>query len=164
MPSARARVFVLNSLVGLVVFAGCGPKVDLAKGLQVLTVSTGWYDAGRVNGQNKLVPSISFTLRNASPQTLSSLQVNALFRLVNDPAEWGSGFLTAAGSRGLAAGATTPMLTIRSQQGYTSTDPRQDMLRNSHFVDAKVELSAKYGSGPWTRIGVYQIVRQVMVP
>jgi len=55
MPSARARVFVLNSLVGLVVFAGCGPKVDLAKGLQVLTVSTGWYDAGLVNGQNKLV-------------------------------------------------------------------------------------------------------------
>src|ERR1017187_4732462 len=164
MPSARARVFVLNSLVGLVVFAGCGPKVDLAKGLQVLTVSTGWYDSGLVNGQNKLVPSISFTLRNASPQTLSSLQVNALFRLVNDPAEWGSGFLTAAGSRGLAPDATTPMLTIRSQQGSPPTDPRQDMLRNSHFVDAKVELSAKYGSGPWTRIGVYQIVRQVTVP
>src|ERR1035437_8966482 len=130
MPSARARVFVLNSLVGLVVFAGCGPKVDLAKGLQVLTVSTGWDDAGLVKGQNKLVTSISFPPKNTSPKPLSSLQVNALFRLVNDPAEWGSGFLTAAGSRGLAAGATTPMLTIRSQPGDTSPDPRQDMLRH----------------------------------
>src|ERR1035437_9318457 len=117
MPSARARVFVLNSLVGLVVFAGCGPKVDLAKGLQVLTVSTGWYGARDVNGQDMLLPSISFTLRNASPQTLSSLQVNALFRLVNDPAEWGSGFLTAAGSRGPPGGGTPPQPPARRPPG-----------------------------------------------
>ena len=170
MPAARARVGVLNGLIGLVIlfgliaFAGCGPAVDLTKGLQVLNVTTGWYDAGLVNGQNKLVPSVSFTLTNVSDQTLSSLQVNALFRFVNDPDELGSGFLTAAGSRGLAPGATTTTLTIRSQQGYTSTDPRQDMLHNSHFVDAKVELSAKYGSGEWTRIGVYPIARQLMAP
>jgi hypothetical protein len=160
MAAARLRLSLV--LVSLVVFAGCGPAVDLTKGLQVLNVSTGWYDAGLVNGENKIVPSISFALKNVSDTTLASLQVNALFRLVNDPAEWGSGFLTAAGSRGLAPGATTDVFVIRSQQGYTSTDPRQDMLHNSHFVDAKVELSAKYGSGQWTRIGVYPIARQLL--
>lgn len=170
MPAAHARGAVLNGLISLVIFfglvacAGCGPAVDLTKGLQVLNVTTGWYDAGIVNGDNKLVPSISFALKNVSDQTLSSLQVNALFRLVDKPDELGNGFLTAAGSRGLAPGETTPLLTIRSRQGYTSTDPRQNMLHNSHFVDAKVELSAKYGSGQWTRIGVYPIARQLMAP
>lgn len=160
MAAARLRLSLI--LVGLVALAGCGPAVDLTKGLQVLNVSTGWYDAGLVNGENKIVPSISFALKNVSDTTLASLQVNALFRLVNDPAEWGSGFLTAAGSRGLAPGAMTDVFVIRSQQGYTSTDPRQDMLHNSHFIDAKVELSAKYGSGQWTRIGVYPIDRQLL--
>ena len=58
--------------------------------------------------------------------------------------EWGSGFLTVVGSEGLAPGVTTPTLTIRSQNGYTGADQtREDMLHNSQFVDAEVELFAK---------------------
>jgi len=33
--------------------AGCGPDVDLTKALQVEVVSTGWFDAGIVNGREK---------------------------------------------------------------------------------------------------------------
>ena len=29
------------------------------------------------------------------------------------------------------------------------------MLRNSHFVDAEVELFAKYASEQWKRVGEY---------
>jgi hypothetical protein len=169
MPVVRTRRLILRVLIAaagtiaaVTPSTGCGPAVDLAKGLEIHNVSTGWYDAGIVNGENKIVPSVTFTLKNVSNRSLAPLQVNALFRLVNDPAEWGSAFLTAADSHGLAPGAETPVLTMRSQQGYTSTDPRQDMLHNSHFVDAKVELSAKYGSGQWTRIGAYQIGRQLL--
>ena len=77
------------------------------KGLQVEVVATGWFDAGIVNGQNKLVPSVTFKLKNVSDQKLVTLQVNALFRRVSETEEWGSGFLTVVGSEGLAAGATT---------------------------------------------------------
>lgn len=142
--------------------ASCGPKVDLTKGLQVTNVTTGWFDAGIVDGKNKLVPTISFKLKNTSDQTLSSLQVNALFRRVTEKDEWGSGFLTAAGSAGLGPGATTSPLTIKSQLGYTGTESRQDMLQNKQFVDAKAELLAKYGSGQWTRLGEYPIARQLL--
>jgi hypothetical protein len=140
----------------------CGPTVDLTKGLEVEVVKTGWFDAGIVNGQNKLVPTISFRLKNTSDRKLSMLQVNALFRRVTEKDEWGSGFMTVAGSRGLAPGATTSPLTIKSQLGYTGSDPRVEMLDNSHFVDAKVELFAKYGSTQWARIGEYPIKRQLL--
>jgi len=157
---ASARVVFLL----LVVCAGCGPTIDLATNLQVGDVSSGWFDAGIVNGQNKLVPSISFTLKNTSNQTLVSLQINALFRRVTEKDEWGTGFLTAAGSSGLAPGAVTKPLTIRSPLGYTgSNESREEMLHNSHFVDAKVELSAKYGSAQWKRIGEYPVARQLIV-
>src|SRR5439155_10749564 len=142
---------------------GCAPPVDLTKALQVTIINTGWYHAGIVNGQNKLLPSVTFTLKNTSDHALSTLQVNSLFRQVNSTDEWGSGFLTVAGSSGLAPVATTPPLTIRSPLGYTGSDQsRLEMLQNTHFVDAKVELFAKYGSTQWVRIGSYPITRQLL--
>jgi len=36
------------------------------------------------------------------------------------------------------------------------------MLQNSHFVDAKVDLFAKYVSTQWTRLGSYPISRQLL--
>ena len=162
----RAPVRLLRLLAILLVVlpsTACGPVVDLTKGLQILDVSTGWFDAGLVDGQNKLVPVVSFKLKNVSDQTLVTLQVNALFRRVAEKDEWGSGFLTAAGTAGLAPGATTQTLTIKSNLGYKGPEPRQEMLRNSLFVDAKFELSAKYGSSQYSRIGEYPIKRELIV-
>ena len=158
----RAPVRLLL-LLALASFAGCGPTVDLTKGLQVSIVDSGWYDLGIVNGQNKLVPTVVFTLHNISEQKLVTLQINALFRRVTENTEWGSGFLTVAGSQGLAPGATSDPITIKSQLGYTGSDQsRQEMLQNSQFVDAKVELFAKYGSTQWVKVGAFPITRQVM--
>lgn len=157
---ASARLLAAGLLLAA---AGCGPTVDLSKALTVKILSTGWFDAGVVeDGKNKLVPSLTFTLQNTSHQSLPTLQVNALFRRVNENDEWGSGFLTAAGSSGLASGATTEPLTIRSQLGYTGTESRREMLQNSHFVDAKVDLFVKYGSTQWKRVGEYPIERKLL--
>jgi len=158
------RAFVRGVLLlAFVSSAGCGPTVDLTKGLQVNMLNTGWFDLGIVNGQTKLVPSATFTLKNLSDQKLVALQLNALFRRVNENEEWGSGFLTVVGSEGLAPGATTAPITIRSQLGYTGSDQsRQEMLQNSHFVDAKMELFAKYASIQWVRIGTYPISRELL--
>ena len=157
---ASARRLLLLALVST---AACGPTVDLTKGLQVNVVSSGWYDLGIVNGQSKLVPTVVFTLHNASDQKLVTLQINALFRRVTENTEWGSGFLTVAGSQGLAPGATSNPITVKSQLGYTGSDQsRQEMLQNTHFVDAKVELFGKYGSTQWVRLGSYPITRQLL--
>jgi hypothetical protein len=158
---ASARLLLLLAIVWS---AACGPTVDLTKGLQVTILDSGWFDAGIVNGQNKLVPSFTFTLKNVSDQKLVTIQVNALFRRVNENEEWGSGFKTVVGSEGIPPGATTPPITVRSQLGYTGSDQsRQEMLQNSHFVDAKVELFAKYASTQWVLVGNYPIKRQLLL-
>jgi hypothetical protein len=158
----RALVRLLLS-AAVVSTAACGPTVDLTKGVEVAIVSTGWYDVGIVNGQNKLVPAVSFTLKNVSDQKLVSLQVNALFRRVSENDEWGSEMVTAAGSSGLPPGQTTGVLAVKSPRGYTGSDQsRLEMLQNTHFVDAKVDLFAKYGSTQWARIGTYPITRQLL--
>jgi hypothetical protein len=159
------RLWLRAALAGLLlaVTSACAPDVDLKQGLQILDVSTGWFDAGIVNGQNKLVPVISFKLKNVSNQKLSVIQVNVLFKRVNDPAEWGSGFVTVVGSQGLPPGATTETITVKSNLGYTGSDQtRQDMLQNSHFVDARAEFSAKYGSVQWARLAEFPITRTLL--
>jgi hypothetical protein len=158
----RAPLFFLLATVAFV-SASCGPTVDLTKGLQVAVVSSGWFDAGIVNNQNKLVPSVTFTLTNASDQKLPVLQVMASFRRVNENEEWGNAFLAATGPEALAPGATTKPLTARSQLGYTgSNQSRQEMMQSSHFVDAKVQLFAKYGSIQWVKVGEYPIERNLI--
>ena len=141
---------------------GCGPTVDLKTALQVQDVSTGWFDLGVVNGQNKLVPTVSFKFKNASDQTLTTLQGNVIFRRVGENEEWGAGFLKITGSEGLAPGASTETLTVKSNLGYTGSEPRQQMLGNSMFVDARVQIFAKYGSTQWTLIAEHPVERRLV--
>ena len=127
------------------------------------TSTSGWFDVGVVDGKNKLVPSITFKLKNVSDQTLDVLQVNVLFRRVGDPSEWGGGFRKVAGSEGLAPGATSePSSTSTPSCGYTGTEARADMLKNPQFVDAEVEIFAKYGSDAVEAIGDFPISRQLL--
>ena len=159
--SARGLVLLLAfALLG----SGCGgPLVDLTKGLQIDVVDTGWFDAGIVDGKNKLVPTISFTVKNVSGQDLVSLQMMASFFRVSDTSsEWGNSLLNIAGSGGLAPGATTPALTMKSPLGYTGTDPRADMLKNARFVDAMVKLVSKYAATQWTHVREVPIERKLI--
>ena len=158
------RRLVLLAAVLAALGAGCSPPVDVAKSLEVLEVSTGWFDVGVVNGQNKLVPAISFKLKNVSEDPLIVVQTNVIFQRVSDPEEWGSGFLRVTGSEGLAPGATTDMLTVRSPLGYTGTEARAEMLKNSNFVDAKVRILVKAGSAQWTPLNEYPIERRLVAP
>ena len=157
----------MKGAVGLVALAiacvGCGrPRVDLKTNLQVVDVSTGWADAGLINGQNKLVPTVSFKLKNTSDRTLDSLQANVVFRRLSDETEWGSLWLRVTGSEGLAPNAASKTLTASSQHGYTGTEPRQQMLQNSLFVDGRVQLFAKYNNTQWTPIGEFPVTRQLL--
>ena len=151
-------------LAACVVSASCGGSpVDLATTLQVTDVTTGWYDAGLVEGnKNKLVPSISFRLKNAGESIEGSVQLNAVFRRIGEGEEWGSAFVRAIGPDGLGRGAATEPIVLRSTLGYTGTEPRNEMFQNRLFVDAQVKLFAKYGSSQWVPLGDYPIQRELI--
>jgi hypothetical protein len=140
----------------------CGPNVNVTTGLKVEAVTSGWKEMETIAGETKLVPAISFRLRNVSGESLPVLQVNAVFRRGHDEFEWGNAFQTAAGSAGLAPGAATRDLLLSSGTGYTSTDAAPDLLENSHFVDARVDLFGRYASTPWTKVGEYAIPRTLI--
>ena len=149
-------------LLALVFVSGCGPSVDLLTGLRLDEVTTGWLDAGSSNGRHKLVPAVSLALKNQSSAPLPLLQVNAVFRRKGESGEWGTRFAPATGTSGLAPGASTRTLLLASDLGYTGTDPREALLHHALFVDADVDVFAKYNSTQWVRVGRFPIERRLL--
>ena len=148
-------------VLAMAIATGCSQPVEVAKAIEVQAVSTGWYAADDANGKHKIVPAVAFKLKNVSEQPLTALQVNAVFRRNGSNEEIGAEFRPVSGSGGLPASGTTDTLTLKAPIGYTGTDPHEALLQNSHFVDAKVEVFVKAGSGQWTRVGEYPIARQL---
>ncbi len=143
--------------------AGCTRSREIERELSIVDVNSGWYDAGVVEaGMNKLVPSISLRLRNTSPSEISSVQMMAIFRRVNEEEAWGEHYIRAIDREGLPGGGTGDPLVLRSERGYTSEQTRAQMLKNRDFVDAKVEIFGRHGSRTWVRLGEYEIERQLL--
>ena len=150
-------------LLVLAASLGCNRGADPTTVLEPLEVTTGWYDAGVVEGHmNKLVPSISLKLRNKSGEPVRSVQINAIFRRVGEAEMWGEHYGWAIQRDSLPPGGQTKELVLRSGLGYTGEQPRMQMLQNSQFVDAKVEIFLRQGSRVWAKLAEFPIQRQLL--
>lgn len=167
MPMMRHHRFPFAALplLACVAFPACTSRaVDLAKAIQVTDVYTGYFDAGIIEGnKNKIVPTISVRLKNADAQPLASVQMIAKFGRIGETEEWGSApYVRAIGPEGLAPGQTGEPIVMKCDRGYTSEGPRASMFSHSQFVDARVELFAKYQAQNWVKVGEYKIARQLL--
>jgi hypothetical protein len=164
LPMPRTFVGALLLIAAIVpTEEACRKSIDPITALEPIDVVTGWFDAGIVEGgKNKLVPSVSLKLRNKSTEAVRSIQINAIFRRVGEAEMWGEHFGWAVERDGLPPGELTKELVLQSALGYTSDTPRLQMLQNSQFVDAKVELFLKQGSQVWAKLAEYPIQRQLL--
>lgn len=159
MPSKLS--LVVGLCAALVLAAGCASR-EVEKDLKIVDVRTGWYDLGIVEGQNKLVPSVSMKLENVSQTEIGNVEVQAIFRRVGEDQTWGDHYIRAIGRDGLTPAATTQLLVLRSPRGYTGSQSRLNMLENKEFVDARVTVFGKHGSRAWAKMGEFPIDRQLL--
>jgi hypothetical protein len=155
------RPFLVAALaVSIAAGAACGPSIDLAKAVAITDVITGWYDWGIQDGQNKLVPSISFRLQNTGASPLSSVQMTVSFWQEGKDGENDSKQIIAVDSS-LPPGASTNLLVVRSDFGATSPAPRAEMLTNGSFVDYNIKLFAKR-AGKIVPVGQFKVDRRLL--
>jgi len=143
-------------------FSACTKPVDLKQALEVTDAASGGYDAGVVDGKNKLVPSVTFRLRKKGNADVSRVSVNALFRaqdgaeslLDNDVFVQNIDFQDDQ----------TPPIVVRSDNGYTAEPPqsRADMLKHSQFRDMRVQVFVKQGASQWVELGRIDVQRSLI--
>lgn len=158
----RLLLFLLPVLLA----GGCSQSVDLRESVEIVEISSGWFDAGIVDGKNKIVPSVSFRLQKDEGTDLDGLALNVIFR--HPPAEgsttedeWDEVFVQNAA---FAEGDRTPPLVIRTEKGYTGDPPqsRMDLLQHSMFRDLRARVFAKYGSAQWVELGLIDVERRLL--
>jgi hypothetical protein len=160
VPSRARRLAAMAAMGAAVLSLDCGPSVDVKQALQVTEVTTGWFDAGIVEGKNKLVPSIAFRLKNAAAQQVGSIQLNIVFVV---PPDWEDDtFLRGIGSSGLPPGGASDRFVVRAKHGYTGEQPRAEMLQNSRFQDARVRIQVKHASNQWVQLAEFPVERQLL--
>lgn len=161
--AVRAAVALVLVAMAATLPSRCGrAEPDVKVAIELIDVVTGWYDAGVVNGQNKLVPMISFRIRNKADRPISGVDLNAVFRLINDPEELGAQLVRGIDRSGLPPQGVAGPFVMRSHLGYTGEQARVQMLQHSQFKDAQVEIFAKHGSGLPTKLAEYKIARQLL--
>jgi hypothetical protein len=156
----RARLLLGLLPLGILTLA-CGPSGDL-KAARLTDVSTGWFDAGVIEGgKNKLVPTITFRVKNEGSAPLYRPQFNIIFKQVGQNEEWSTVLVRARESE-VPPAATSQPIVVRGEQGYTGTQPRAQMLQNSQFVDVRAEIYGKLGGGNWTKLGEFPLERLLL--
>jgi hypothetical protein len=143
----------------LLLTISCSSPVDVKQSVQVTDVSSGWFDAGIVDGANKLVPSVTFRLRDSSGD-VSRLAMNIIFKFADN----GETHEEIFKQRVDFEGGQTALLTFRAQVGFTGTPPqsRADMLKNSFFRDMDAVVLVRQQSAQWVELHQGRIERQLL--
>ncbi len=154
------RPFATVFLAGLLALAatGCSKPIDLKQSARLTEVSTGWFDAGVTNGQNKLVPSITFRIARDPGTEVPALALNVAFRFTGDEDSSEDVYV----QRVDFAGDTTAPITVRSNFGFTGEQPRAEMLTHSQFRDMAARVFAKQNSSQWVALGDIKVARQLI--
>jgi hypothetical protein len=152
-----APICICLLAVGL---AACSEPVDLKQAVEVTDLSSGWFDAGVVNGQNKLVPSVTFKLRKKGDVDMSAIALNMVFKRQGEDGSYDDVFL----QRVAFGGAETAPITVRATNGYTADPPqtRAEMLKHSMFRDVTVQIFGKQSSSQWVELQRVDVQRQVL--
>lgn len=138
--------------------ASCNPP-NLSQALAVSDVLSGWYDNGLKDGQNHLVPSITFRLKNQSDQEIYGVQLTVAFWVDGDDGEKDSMQVTGIGGTPVPAGQSTEPLTVRSTVGYKLEQPRSELFTHSIFRDWTVRMFARSGGRIYS-IGEFKVDRR----
>jgi hypothetical protein len=163
---ARCSVWA-GLLAAVSLAADCSRSVDVKQALEVADATSGWYDAGIVNGKNKIVPTVTFRLKKKPDADLSGVALNVVFRHPPPPGtnleeDWDEVFIQRAEFKN--ANETDP-LTVRPEKGYTGDPPqsRLDILQHGQFRDVRARIFAKASSSQWVEIGTVDVQRQLIV-
>jgi hypothetical protein len=153
---------LLFASLWLIATAACGPEANLATDLKLVPTISGYYDDGITPAkENRILPSITFQLRNDGKLPITNVDLVVAYWPVGADGELDSKQVRGIGSKALEPGATSETLTVRASVGYTHAGPRVDMFTNSLFKGFIVKVFAKR-SGKTTKLGEFPIEARLL--
>jgi hypothetical protein len=146
---------------GVIVTSACGPEVDLAKSVQLVDVTSGYYDMGIINGKTKIVPEAIVHVKNVSDRTLPGFQMSTSYWLVGDDGMKDESMVQHLVAKDLAPGATSEAILLRANFGFTPEMSRAEAFNSSYFRDFNMKVFGKIG-GRIAKLGEVNVERKIL--
>ena len=140
----------------------CDSQPDLSTTLQFVPGITGYRLAGlSPDKQNRLVPSITFQLKNIGDVDLTNVDLSIAFWIVGADGETDSKQIRGITSTPLKAGSISESVTVDSRVAYTSAVTTNEAFTSTTYKDFIVKVFAKR-RGKTTRLGEYKVEPRVL--
>jgi hypothetical protein len=135
---------------------------DLSTALQLVPGITGYHLAGlSPDKQNRLVPSITFQLKNIGDVDLTYVDLSVAFWRVGDDGEKDDKQIRGISATPLKPGSVSESITVDSSVGYTSPVTTAEAFTSSEYKDFIVKVFAKR-NGKTTKLGEYTVEKRVL--
>jgi hypothetical protein len=158
---SRRPLVLLLACCWLVAASACGPQPDLET-LKLVPALSGYYDDGQTaDGQNRLLPSVTFHLKNDGDVPFTNVDLTLAFWRLGDNTNLDSKQIRGIMGTPLEPGATSESITVRSGLGYTSLETPIDFFTNAEFVDFTVKVFAKR-AGRTVSLGELPVERRLL--
>lgn len=159
-----ARRFAVSVLAALWLVSswGCGPQPNLATDLTLVPTVSGYYDDGvQPDKQNRLLPSLTFELRNVGSLPINNVDLVVAFWEVGADGENDSKQIRGIRGSALEPGKSSEAITVRASVGYKYPGPRAEFFVNQRWKGFIVKVFAKLG-GKTTKLGEFPIETRLL--
>ena len=140
-------------------------KQEAVEGLEAVDVESYWTVRGRLEDDTYIRPLVRFRIRNEGANPVDYVQTMAVFRRASAPEEsWGSAFEYSLSDDPVAPGATSRLITLRSDSYYFSKQQPEEMFENEKWEQVNVEVFVKVGPSSWKPVAKMEVPRQLGAP
>jgi hypothetical protein len=157
----RAPVLVAFCVL-LAAASACGPEPDLRTSLKLVPTISGYYDDGVLpSGESRLLPSLTFQLKNEGDLPIDHVDLVIAYWEVGADGENDSNQIKGIGSDALAPGQTSEPMTVRASIGYKGYGARADFFTSVRYRGFIVKVFAKR-RGKTTPLGEFPVEQRVL--
>ena|SRR5580765_1856636 len=161
---ARRLAVIALASVWLVAAAACGKYPDLKNQLKVVNLISGYFDDGPTpDHQNRLLPSLTFQLKNETDEPLSYIDLAVDFWQIGDDGPLDSPIVAGIAGKALEPGQTSDSITVRASTGYKSPAARADFFTNPLFKGFTAKVYAKF-HGRTSPLGELKVEPRLLPP
>jgi len=139
-----------------------GPK-EVADSIQVVRHDTKWVEKESTANEVKVVPSITFKIKNTGKRPLEYVNLEGVFEIEETGKVLSDGAAQAFGDKPLLPGETSSDIFIKAFFGYSGRT-KAGILENKEWKQIRVKLFARTKGSPPVDIGhgqVYSIKREI---
>ncbi len=132
---------------------------EVEESLQVVWQDSRWVDKEVTSTEVKIVPIISFKIKNVGPRPLSHINVIGVFSLEEDGQQLGEEKVLSLADT-LSPGQESAEVVFKSSTGYAASSKEAFARNEKEWKPVKVKLMARVGAVMAT-LGEYPIKRQI---